>query len=328
MPSVSVVVPAYNAERYLEECLTSILAQSFPDLEVILVDDGSTDRTPEIAQTFVPRIRYHRQENQGVAGARNTGIRLAEGEYVSLVDADDALCPRATETQVELFTRYPQAGMVHGGAHLIDELGRSLGRRGSPVGEAVSYAPSRQAVRHLLKRNTVVCSSVMVRKSCFEEPGGFRQEFVPGEDWEMWLRIAAHHDVIYIGRPLARYRSHPASLTAGFTVKSVEASHSKILRSLFSENGLAEHQDWEAYAYASNDRTLARLAGHLRERPAFLRYLGVALRRRPALLLEKETWGTLYVGAKTFVPQPLLHALRNVKNRIRSSHLEKDRVLP
>jgi hypothetical protein len=151
----------------------------------------------------------------------------------------------------------------------------------------------------------------MIRRACLEELGGFRQEFVPGEDWELWLRIAARYGVVEVDRPVARRRLHGESLTAGFTVESVGASHDRILRALFSD-GLAGSR-LESYAYAANDRTLAGVAAGLRQRGLFSSHLARALRRQPSLLLEAETWGTLADGAKTLLPQGVLATARRLR---------------
>lgn len=317
MSSVSVVIPAYNAERYLAECLTSVLEQSHRPIEVIVVDDGSTDGTSEIARSSLPRVRYHHQENRGVAGALNAGIALATGDYVSLVASDDGLCPGATAAQAEVLDRYPRAAMVHGGAEHIDESSNVLEREPARDG-GVRHQPSRDAVRWLLGSNLVICSSVMIRRSFFERHGGFRQEFVPGEDWELWLRVAAHHDLVYVGRPLARRRTHGESLTAGFTVESVVRSHERVLRSLFSETPLAGHRHLERYAYAANDRTIAGLAARLRQRGDFIRHISLAVRRDPTVLGQRATWQTLIEGGKALLPERALRVVRQMRHARRA----------
>jgi glycosyltransferase involved in cell wall biosynthesis len=317
MVTVSVVIPAYNMAGYLSECLSSVMEQSFRDREVIVVDDGSTDGTPEVAKAFEPHIRYVRRRNGGVAEALNTGIELAQGEYVALLAADDALCAESLALRVWVLDRNPGVGMVSGGAQMIDEAGtpqwphRPIRRQGA------THQPSEKAVRHLLARNTVVCSTVMMRRSLLERVGGFRQESMPGEDWEMWLRIAAASDVVYLPQLLARVRIHDESLTAKFTVESVRAAHSKILRHLFEEKELAGFEHLRGYAYAAHYRTLARVAAHLRRRWEFAKYVALALRQHPGLLSEACTYSTLYGGAKTLLPEGALRAGRALRDTLR-----------
>jgi hypothetical protein len=172
-------------------------------------------------------------------------------------------------------------------------------------------------VRHLLMGNAVVCSSVMMRRSLLTQMGGFRQESMPGEDWEMWLRIAAVSDVVYLSTALARVRMHDESLTAKFTVESVEAAHSTILRHLFGENELAGFERLRSYAYGTHYRTLARVAAHLRRRGTFAKYMGLALREHPGLVSEACTYQTLYGGAKTLIPSFALRALRAVRGALK-----------
>jgi hypothetical protein len=157
----------------------------------------------------------------------------------------------------------------------------------------------------------------MMRRSLLERVGGFRQESMPGEDWEMWLRLAAVSDVVYLSAPLARVRMHDESLTAKFTVESVEAAHSRILRSLFDEGELAGFEHLRGYAYAAHYRTLARVAAHLRRRGAFARHMAQALREQPGLLGEACTYATLYGGAKTLVPEAVLHVGRALRSVLR-----------
>lgn len=317
MPKVSTVIPTYNMATYLRECLASILDQSFTDREVIVIDDGSTDDTPAVMEQFRGKVLYRRQENRGVAEALNAGIQLAKGEYVSLVAADDALYPNAMQTQVALLDRFPTAAMVHGAARFVDAAGRTIREAGvSKAGNAFRQKP-RAAVRSLLRGNAVVCSSVMIRRSCLQQVGGFRPEFVPGEDWAMWLCLAARNDIICIRSPLVRCRRHNDSLTAKFTVSSLAASHGRILDFLFTQDGLTGFHDLQPYAYAANYRTLARLATRLSQRSLFLKNFARAVRRQPRLLLEKETYETIYFGARLFVPDPFVAPGREIKSLMR-----------
>lgn len=317
MVTVSVVVPAYNMAAYLGECLTSVMEQSFRDREVIVVDDGSTDGTPEVAKAFEPHVHYVRRQNGGVAEALNTGIELAQGEYVALLAADDALCAESLALRVWVLDRNPGVGMVSGGAQMIDEAGEPQWSHRPIQGQGATHQTSEAAVRYLLMGNAVVCSTVMMRRSLLERVGGFRQESMPGEDWEMWLRIAAVSDIVYLSQLLARVRMHDESLTAKFTVESVKAAHSKILQHLFEEKELAGFEHLRGYAYATHYRTLARVAAHLRRRGAFARNMALALGRQPGLLAESCTYATLWGGAKTLVPEPVLGAGRSLRDALR-----------
>ena len=322
VPRVSIVIPTYNMANYLPVALDSTLDQSCPDIEVIVVDDGSTDDTAEVIRPHLPHIRYFRQEQRGVAAARNRALELTEGEYVRFLDADDALCRDSLSPQVDLLDRYPQVALVHGQAHVIDSDGKVQDLRRSPLPSgAATVTPSAQAFRRLLRGCDICASTVMVRKTALQRVGPFQQECVPGEDWDVWLRTAAYYDLAYIPRPLAYYRVHQNSATAGYALSSFIDSHLHTLRALFSRPDLP-YPYQEKLAYACLDRTIALVAARLRHRGPFARYLTRALRSQPRLFLEGETWNTLYEVGKAFLPVALLRALR----RLRRTTVRRRRV--
>jgi len=316
VPRVSIVIPTYNMANYLPVALDSTLDPSYPDIEIVVVDDGSTDDTAEIIRPYLPHVRYFRQQQQGVAAARNRALELAQGEYVRFLDADDALCPDALSPQVDLLDRHPQVALVYGQAHVVDADGTVQGLFGPPrAPAAVTVTPSAQAFRRLLRGCDICASTVMVRRAVLQRVGPFQQECVPGEDWDVWLRIAAYFDQAYISRPLAYYRVHRNSATAGYTVFSVADSHRSTLRALFARPDLP-YPHLETLAYACLDRTVARVAARLRQRGPFVRYLARALWSKPRLFLEGETWNTLYEGGKAFLPLPLFRAMRVLKRTV------------
>ena len=316
MTKVSIVTATYNMARYLPGALDSALSQSYPDVDVVVVDDGSTDNTAEVVRPYLPHVRYFRQEQQGVAAARNRALEMAKGEYVRFLDADDALCPDSLFPQVDLLNQCPQVALVYGPAHVIDSDGKVRGLRKSrfPNG-AGTIVPSARAFRRLLRGCDICASTVMARMTALQRVGPFRQERVPGEDWDMWLRTAAYFDHAYIPRPLAYYRVHQNSATAGNSASDVADSHLNTLRALFARPDLP-YRHLESLAYACVDRTTARVAARLRQRDLLARYLLRALRSHPRLLLEGETWNTLYEGLKLVVPLPALEAMRRLKGKL------------
>jgi glycosyltransferase involved in cell wall biosynthesis len=315
-PKVSIVIPTHNMADYLPLALDSALAQGYPELEIIVVDDGSTDNTFKVLRPYLPHIRCFRQEREGVAAARNLALRLAEGEYVRFLDADDALSADAIAAQVNLLRQCPQVALVHGPAHVIDSNGRTRGLRRSPLPSgAATIVPSARAFRRLLRGCDICASTVMVRMTALRRVGPFRQESVPGEDWDMWLRFAAYYDQAYIPKPLGYYRIHRESATAQYSLSSFIDSHLHTLRVLFARTDLP-YPRLENLAYAYVDRTTAHLAARLRQRGSFARHLARALRSQPRLFLEGRTWSTLFEGAKLLVPLPALEAARRLKERI------------
>lgn len=210
MPKVTVVITTYNSMAYLPETLESVLGQTFTDFEVLLVDDGSTDSTVQWASELVDsRVRLITQENQGVCVARNTGIAHAGGEYVAFLDSDDLWEPTKLEKQVRCFEDNPALGLVHTWLALIDEQGNLTGRVLASNAEGDVW-------EQLVQKNTVACSSTMVRRCCFEELGGFDSNLRVAEDWDMWIRIANRYPLALIKEPLVRYRQRTNSKSKNY----------------------------------------------------------------------------------------------------------------
>lgn len=204
---VSVVIPAYNAEPFLAETLRSVLEQTLAPLEVLVVDDGSTDRTGEIARLFGPPVRCIRQENRGLSGARNTGIREARGELIALLDADDLWLPRKLERQVELLSRNPEALAAFTLTEFIDASGRLLRTSSAP-----RYP---DLVEALLLYSCVVGppSAAVIRRVALDRMGLFDGRFSQCADWDMWLRLAEAGPIVTADEPLVRYRVHAGNMS-------------------------------------------------------------------------------------------------------------------
>ena len=210
MPRVSIVIPAYNAAAFVREAVDTALAQTHPDIEVIVVDDSSTDETPAILAAYGDRIRVHRQPNTGVGGARNTGVGLATGEWVAFLDADDVWKPRKVAAQLDAV----------GPGEWVYTNRFNFGERG-PLPEVQSdvtlMSDGDVFVPLLVRGNFITVSSVMMRTRLVLELGGFRQQNGGCEDWEFWLRAASRgHEVRYVDEPLVGYR---------FTATSMSMNH-------------------------------------------------------------------------------------------------------
>lgn len=215
-PLVSVCVPTFEQATFLDQALESALGQTLRDLEVIVVDDASTDATPEIAARFRdPRLTVRRQRRRvGIAENRNACLRLARGRYVAWLDSDDVYEPDMLERQCAVLEAHPRVGMAHGGFRLIDASGREL-RAWEPAFEADEILTSREAFADLAVVNVVVAPTVVVRRSIHDVVGPYARSIgASSTDWEMWLRIALRADVAYTAAPLARYRIHPTSVSA------------------------------------------------------------------------------------------------------------------
>lgn len=210
MPTVTVVIPAFNAERYIGEALGSIQEQTLRDVEVLLVDDGSTDGTLREAERFAGSLDLTivRQANAGPAAARNVGIRRARGRYCAFLDADDIMLPELLAVQTALLKTDPDLGLVLTDVMTFDERGIIHRRRWNFSEPCVGTALER-----LLLENFVTTSAVMAPTERLLEAGLFSEERRVAEDYELWLRMAARWKVGFIDRPLVRYRYRCGSLS-------------------------------------------------------------------------------------------------------------------
>jgi glycosyltransferase involved in cell wall biosynthesis len=216
-PMVSVVIAAYSAARWIAETLDSVLAQTFQDFEVIVVDDGSTDETPEVVAGYGSRVRYLRQENGGQPSARNFGIRAVRGSYVAFLDADDLWLPEKLQLQMDLLSRHPNLAWVYSDAIVFDEESGQEVFRASDVTKL--YAGD--ILRPLLLSNFIASPTPVIRRDVFDTVGYFDEspDLQFAEDWNMWLRIAAKYQVRFVERPLAKYRRHATSESATMSLQ-------------------------------------------------------------------------------------------------------------
>ncbi len=207
MKTVSVVIPTYNYARFLPQAIDSALVQTHPPLEVIVVDDGSTDETPRVLAGYGDRIRVIRQANGGAGAARNTGIAAARGEYIAFLDADDVWLPRKLELQMARFEADPELGLVHCGAEVVDDQSRLTGFMINGL-EGWVAADLLRLDREVMGPG----SNIVVPRRVAEEMGGFDERLPPSEDWDFSYRIAARYRVGYVAEPLIRYRQHGAGI--------------------------------------------------------------------------------------------------------------------
>jgi glycosyltransferase involved in cell wall biosynthesis len=206
MPKVSVIIPAYNAMKYLPETLESVLKQTFTDFEVVIVDDGSSDNICEWANQIIDdRVRLISQQNQELAAARNTGILNSTGEYIAFIDADDIWEASKLEKQVNYLDSDPLVGLVDTWTALIDENGNFLNKiiNNSIEGDV------RRIATEVCNAFIASGSSPMIRRTCFDKVGLFDVDIKFAEDVDMWIRIGIHYHFGVVKEPLIRYRQHP-----------------------------------------------------------------------------------------------------------------------
>lgn len=210
-PLVSIVVPVYNGERFIRESLDSLLNQSYPNVEIIVINDASTDDTPKIINFYSGKIsQYHNEENRGIYETMNRGIECANGQYIAIYHADDIYHPNIVEREVEFLEQYPEAGAVFCKDIFIDEDGREYDRLQLPPevqGERpLDYSTILNAMlRHM--NCFLRCPSCMVRASVYQDVGSYRpSQFVNTSDLEMYLRIAQQYPIGILEDYLFRYR--------------------------------------------------------------------------------------------------------------------------
>lgn len=200
-PLVSIITPTFNRSDYLPEAIDSVLGQTYPNFELIIIDDGSTDDTKTLVDSYLtdPRINYIYQSNQGQSVARNKGIAESKGEFVCFLDSDNAWCPNKLERSVQEFRRFPEADIVYGDIILIDEKSAEIGK-----GSMKRY--SGKITPYLLKDNFVSMNTTMTRRKCFDELGSFNESDRIAEDYELWLRFSTRFEFRYIPEFLGYYR--------------------------------------------------------------------------------------------------------------------------
>jgi glycosyltransferase involved in cell wall biosynthesis len=232
-PLVSVVIPAYNSARTVGATITSVLAQTMTDVEVLVVDDGSTDGTGEAARGIHDsRVRVLQQENGGVAAARNAGIHAASGEYVGLLDADDLWLPHKLERQLAVLRERPDVHAVHSGTAWVDDDLRILRVR--------CCQPSSDVLLDTLMFRNMPhnMGTMLVERAMFTEMGMFDTSLTILEEWDMHIKCARHCNIYGIAEPLALYRVHPGNRSRNLDIH-VEPGF-KVLRRLFLDPDLPD----------------------------------------------------------------------------------------
>lgn len=199
-PLVSVVIATYNSGPYLQEAIDSVLRQSIPDLELLVIDDGSTDNTRALVSSVQDeRLSYTWQANAGQTVAKNHGVRLARGEFIAFCDGDDFWYPNKLELQLPRFAASGDVGVVYSATQLIDEHGKELSQPPSELHRG-------KVTEQLFMRNFVPFGTAVVRRECMTRAGGFDESLPMGIDWDLWLRISAHYDFDFVATPTYAYR--------------------------------------------------------------------------------------------------------------------------
>ncbi|HAG85072.1 MAG TPA: glycosyl transferase family A [Cyanobacteria bacterium UBA12227] len=290
MPLISVIIPVYNGENTIRETIVSVLNQTFSDLEVIVINDGSQDSTLEIISSIRDsRLKVFSYPNANQAVSRNRGIALACGEYISFIDADDLWTPDKLEAQFNALQEHPQADVAYSWTNCIDEAGKFL-RRGYYI------SVSGNVYKKLLLNNFLENgSNPLIRRHALAEVGGFEPSVVPAEDWDMYLRLANRYQFVGLAYPQILYRISPNSTSTN--VSKMERGCLQVIERNFS-------QVPESLQYLKC-RSLANLYKILTHRAiegvpqkerglAAIRYLRLAVKNDPSLLQAKVIWKVLF----------------------------------
>jgi glycosyltransferase involved in cell wall biosynthesis/SAM-dependent methyltransferase len=314
--SVSVIIPCYNQASFLAEAIESVLAQTHPHVEIVVVDDGSSDNTSDVAARYAG-VRAVRQENQGLAAARNTGIRESHAPFLVFLDADDRLLPHALEAGLTCFDAHPECAFVSGGFRRIDPDGLALGDPVIPRITTAHYVET-------LKRSYIsMHATVMFRREILELVGGFDQSLRVCEDFDIYLRIVRSHPVCCHESVVAEYRRHPASISNDTTLMLKTA-----LRVLRSQTQYIKTDTRYREAYRTGKRFWKELyggdlikdlkqslgQGHARRAVstsmALARFAPISTFRR---LAGSMAWNATRVAvrtAKRILPEPMIVRLR------------------
>ena len=207
-PLVSVIIPNYNYAHYLPETLDSVLGQGYPNIEIIVVDDGSQDDSENVIRSYGERVRLIKQKNQGVSAARNRGVQESSGELIAFLDADDVWLPNKLERQVQRILEDPAIGLVHCGLEEVDSSGNVVG----VLLDGMEGSISREML--LFNRPVILGagSTALVPRATFDAVGGFDTRLSTSADWEFCYRVAFRQSVAFVAEVLVRYRVHGTNM--------------------------------------------------------------------------------------------------------------------
>ncbi|MEO9127190.1 MAG: glycosyltransferase, partial [Microcoleus sp.] len=207
-PQVSVIIPAYNGDRYIVQAVESAIGQTFTDWEIIVVDDGSTDATHRVLQPYFDRIRYVYQENRGVAAARNRGIQESQGKFIAFLDQDDFFLPDKLAAQIALFCQQPSLGIVNSGWRLVNQQGDTI----SDITPWL-YFPKLDLETWIVQM-PVLPSAMMFSRQWLELAGGFNSEFDSVDDSDLVLRLAVLGcEAAWLPQVTVSYRQHDKNVS-------------------------------------------------------------------------------------------------------------------
>jgi len=271
---VSVVIPTYNYGRYLGEAIDSALNQSLPPHEVVVVDDGSTDNSSEVLAGYGDRIITLRQQNLGVGAARNSGARVATGDFLAFLDADDYWAPEKLKKQLAKFDEDAEIGLVHSGF-------RNVSTDGSLIDECTEGDEGSVAEQVLRMNHKVYANTIVIKRDVFDKIGGYdtAKELHPSEDWDLIFRAARVTKFSFVAEPLLFYRQH-----GGGGHNNIPRMERAMLLGFEKAFGDAEFQAMRTECYSKLYLILAGSYLQTGNYPAFLRNAAKSIWNSPSNL--------------------------------------------
>jgi len=246
-PLISVIIPTFNCCSTLRSAIESALSQTYKNIEVIVIDDGSSDETPLIITSYINSIIYIKQENEGVAKARNVGVRYSNGEWIAFLDADDIWDENKLEYQ---FSKMSDEGKSWSYTDTRFLGGVNSGRLDSEF----TKKHTGSVFDELLTNNFISTSTVLLNKSTFHNAGGFDTTLPAIEDWELWVRISSKNPISYVDQPLTTYRIHKKSTSRN--TRKVLPYHLKAINVIYAKNQLNKKQSKLIKKAKSNSYTI------------------------------------------------------------------------
>ncbi|HLH07363.1 MAG TPA: glycosyltransferase [Terriglobales bacterium] len=317
MTLISVIIPCYNSERFVKRAIDSVLAQTFKDYEIVVVDDGSTDSTAEKVKKYGSLVRYLHQENRGLPAARNSGIKIAQGKYIALLDDDDWWVPEKLEKQLKILATSPRAAMVYCDATVVYESGDpeesflAQFRYGTKL-------PRGRVRSQLIEHNFILPSTVLIVRDCLDKVGGFDESFRAVEDLDFWLRLASNWEIEVVPEPLIFRREGSHNMTANaeristYALRALEKANSTLALDR-SEKKLLNHKSaqyrWNlGYGYFKKQQFR-----DAREQFA------------EAMKCDWRNWRSLPYWILSFMPTAMINSMSDTKRRLFSTQVHSSR---
>jgi glycosyltransferase involved in cell wall biosynthesis len=309
MPRVAAIVPCHNGESFVRTAIASVLAQTFGDLEILVADDGSRDRSPEIVASYGPPVRLIRVGHGNTQATRNSAVAASDSEFVGLLDQDDAWWPDKLTRQIELLESDPKLGLCYTDTRGVDRAGRELPELHNPLQVPMDWT---DGLGRLLRVNPMAASSVLIRRSALESAGRpngaangpFDPAFHLAGDWDLWLRIAQSNPIGAVPAVLTDYCWHGGNLSQGriaMMSEGIAVQEAALIR-------IAEHPRWAAdpglapYRRAAESKLAARcselgmLLAREGRRADALSWHARALRLRPWLPRAWSRWARTMIN--------------------------------